>query len=441
MKEKNMAHFFIALLIIILVMILLLIIYLKNRIASMELADIGSSIADEYAKTINNSISRESYFDINSCMTEYLQTLNIQREVYYSKDQNGKYVLTVEEDEIKKNIYNMLSNNYIEKNNITIPNVYDYVKTVKEEILFVPLEATVVQDAEIKSFLIHGLIEDIDFKVIDEIFAVVNIDIANNLFSVEPIVGNYNSIAEIKVEQKEKEIKDNANNNFTRYSVSYETTVKDYINLFKRLTFGNPEIMYNLLDEEYRDAKFGSLEEFKKYINTNQKKINSIRIERYKVTETDDYTQYLCVDQNDNYYIFRESGVLNYKVILDSYTIDLPEFVEKYENSADNLKVALNIERLIDATKDGDYRYVYNKLDNNFKQTNFSTQENFEKYIKEKFDPTEDIVKYDNYEKVAGVHVYDIEVTDQSENKTIKAQVVMQLKEGTDFVFSFSANN
>ena len=441
MNKKNISHFFISLLIILLVIIILLIICLKNKMTNEVQNNMGSSIAQEYAKTKNNSISQNSYFDINSCVTEYLQILNTKRSIYYQRNENGEFVIAVEENEIKKNIYNVLSKNYIEKNNITIENVYEYVKTLEEQAIFVPLEASVVQDEEIKSFLVHGLVEKLNYNVIDEIFLVVNIDIANKLFSIEPIYGNYNNIAEIKIDQKEKEIKNNTINTFKMYSINYETTVKDCINLYKRLAFGKPEIMYNLLDEEYRNAKFGSVDEFKKFVEANRKKINSIRIERYKVTNTDDYTQYLCVDKDDNYYIFRKKGVLDYTVILDSYTVDLPEFLEKYKTSADNLKVALNLERIRSALKDGDYSYVYNKLDNNFKLSNFKTVNDFEKYIKERFAPLEDIIKYDNYKIAAGLHVYDIEVTDKSENKIIKAQAVMQLKEGTDFVMSFSTNN
>lgn len=441
MSRKKMITLFIVLLAIILVALVFLISFLKNRITNVEQLEEGSSILDEYGKAENDSISRTSYFDITTCVTEYLDMLNTQKSIYYQRDETGKFVLAVEENEIKEDIYSLLSQSYISKNNITIENLYNYVEPLEESVLFVPLEASVIQDADIARFLVHGLVETLELNVIDEIFVIVNIDVANTLFSIEPIEGDYNSISEIEVEQTDEKIEANDNNEFIRYSVSYETTAKDYINLYKRLALGSPEIMYNLLDEDYREARFESVEEFEKYINENRENIFGIRVETYQATEKDGYTQYVCIDQYDNYYIFREIGILNYSVILDTYTIDLPEFIERYDSSANNIKVALNIEKLIEATKMGDYQYVYNKLNESFKANNFDTLEKFENYISERFDATEDIVEYVKYEEVAGVYTYNIEVTDTSENETIDAKIIMDLKDERDFVFSFSVEN
>ena len=441
MSRKKMITLFIVLLAIILVALVFLISFLKNRITNVEQLEEGSSILDEYGKAENDSISRTSYFDITTCVTEYLDMLNTQKSIYYQRDETGKFVLAVEENEIKEDIYSLLSQSYISKNNITIENLYNYVEPLEESVLFVPLEASVIQDADIARFLVHGLVETLELNVIDEIFVIVNIDVANTLFSIEPIEGDYNSISEIEVERTDEKIEANDNNEFIRYSVSYETTAKDYINLYKRLALGSPETMYNLLDEDYREARFGSVEEFEKYINENRENIFGIRVETYQATEKDGYTQYVCIDQYDNYYIFREIGILNYSVILDTYTIDLPEFIERYDSSANNIKVALNIEKLIEATKMGDYQYVYNKLNESFKANNFDTLEKLESYISERFDATEDEVEYVKYEEVAGVYTYNIEITDTSENEKIDAKIIMDLKDERDFAFSFSVEN
>ena len=68
-----------------------------------------------------------------------------------------------------------------------------------------------------------------------------------------------------------------------------------------------------------------------------------------------------------------EEEVGKYSVVLDTYTIDLPEFIEKYNSANEKTKVGLNIQKVFDAINNEDYEYVYNKLDNTFKQTNFKT--------------------------------------------------------------------
>mgnify|MGYP000081844256 CR=1 FL=1 len=46
------------------------------------------------------------------------------------------------------------------------------------------------------------------------------------------------------------------------------------------------------------------------------------------------------------------------------------EFIEKYNSANEKTKVGLNIQKVFDAINNEDYEYVYNKLDNTFKQTN-----------------------------------------------------------------------
>ena len=54
-----------------------------------------------------------------------------------------------------------------------------------------------------------------------------------------------------------------------------------------------------------------------------------------------------------------ESNITNYEVVLDTYTIDLPEFLEKYNKNSDEIKCGMNIQKLFDAINDEDYSYVY----------------------------------------------------------------------------------
>ena len=62
-------------------------------------------------------------------------------------------------------------------------------------------------------------------------------------------------------------------------------------------------------------------------------KYKPLELKSYKIDKNNDYTQYVLIDNLENYYIFRETSVMDYTVILDTYTIDLPEFLEKYENA------------------------------------------------------------------------------------------------------------
>ena len=404
----------------------------------------GEDVLGEYGKTTSGEgIDYQSYFDIKACMQKYVDNINIKNSKYYLYDRTNNKLIVTDENEIKQNIYNLLSDKYITEKNITMENLYDNVETLQEEAMYLPIEAGLIQDGGIKSFITYGLVQSTkDYSVICKLFSVININISEGKFSIEPLYGEYESISEILIKNTEETITVNEENKFTMTNITPENYPTEYINIYKGLALGDPEKLYSLLDEEYKKARFENFGEFKEYIEKNKTKIQGTRLDKYKVDVNENKVRYICIDQYENYYIINQKEILqDYTIMLDKYTIDLPEFIEKYDSSANNIKVALNIEKLIEATKIRDYKYIYNKLNESFKANNFNTLEKFEKYITEKFDAIEDTVKYVKYEEVTGVHVYNIEVIDASGNKTINAKVVMDLKDERDFVFSFSAES
>lgn len=197
--------------------------------------------------------------------------------------------------------------------------------------------------------------------------------------------------------------------------------------------------MYELLDKDYKQAKFGNLEKFKQYIETNKTEIIGINPQQYQVTDGENnIKQYVIIDQNGRYYIVREKGVLDYSILLDTYTIDLPEFTEKYNNSTDEQKVLLNIQKFFEAINGQDYQFAYSKLDQTFKNTNFRTLAEFETYMKKNFF-SKNKLAVRKAEKQGNLYLYDITISDGTgkDTATKKKNFVMQLKEGTDFVMSF----
>lgn len=437
---KNILIFFIILFIVILALII--VIHYNNKNHNF-IEEVGEDVVESYGKNQSGGIDHESYFDVIECMNKYLNTINTNSLQYGTYNKYEEYVHTSEDKEIKQKIFNLLSKKYTEEKNITVENIYAYIKTMQKQSIFRPIEIALIQDGDIKSFLTYGLIESVeDYSVIDRVFVIVNINPTKYLFSIEPINEKYSTISEIKIQHFENAIIDNGDNNFSKPIKNAKDFPVEYIKIYKELALGAPEKLYDLLDKEYRDSKFGSLEKFKKYIEKNKTEISTAILDKYVVNVEDTKVRYICVDQYKNYYVINQNEILqDYTIMLDIYTKDIPETIEKYDTSEDDRKVVINIEKLINASKEGDYKYVYSKLDDRFKSTNFATQEDLEKYIKEKFNAKEDTIKYVKYEEITGVHVYHIEVTDKSENKTIKAKVVMDLKDNREFVFSFREEN
>ena len=196
---------------------------------------------------------------------------------------------------------------------------------------------------------------------------------------------------------------------------------------------------YECLDTEYKNKRFKDLNDFKEFAENRKKQLRKSYVYEYSTKDCDGYTQYIIKDQYDNYFIFKETNVLEYSILLDSYTVDIPQFTEKYDSTNEKGKCILNIEKIKQALNSGDYKYVYGKLADSFKNNNYKTQEEFENYMKQAIYSNINI-EYGDFSNEGSTYIYDIKITDanNAENQIINMQIIMQLKEDRDFVMSFS---
>ena len=271
----------------------------------------------------------------------------------------------------------------------------------------------------------------------------IQIDLENGRFSVflqDYIVTKYpNWSVENKLTiESLNGIEKNRNNSYVYEEISDKTYALELFDRYKEEALYNPELAYESLDAEYKSLKFETLEKFNNYVEKTLKTNTDAKIEKYLLTEKDGYTQYVCIDNYGYYYIFRLVGLMDYSIILDAYTVDLPEFLEKYNSASSVDRVGYNIQKCLEAINNKDYAYVYDKLDFQFKAVNYPTLENFEKDIKAKLFDRNVVKKVSSYSEGSTyafkLTIADAEGTEKEQDMTI----IMQLKEGTDFVMSLS---
>lgn len=226
-------------------------------------------------------------------------------------------------------------------------------------------------------------------------------------------------------------------NEFSIINISTNELVQMYFNNFKNIVVQEIEKSYNLLDTEYREKKFGNIEEYKKYVENNKEIIFGSILASYQVQKNGENTRYICIDTNGNYYIFNETAIMDYTVILDTYTIDLPQFTEKYASATEQQKVALNIEKFIQAINDKSYYYAYNCLADSYKNNYFRTQEEFENYVKENF-YSNSTVGYNQFSIEGEVYTYSVVLTNKETGEQMNKTFIVKLEEGTDFALSFN---
>ncbi len=443
-KNKKIIICIIAILIFVIIMILCALFYIKginkkntnntqsinqNEYIDGELE--GKEVEIESNRTLSKSIIKNDYYTLIECTKIYQEAIN------NLIDNNNQ--------ENQQKLFNLLDDEYIQQENVNNSNLknifsnYTKFEMYIDEILKTQLSNTV------SAYYINGKIRNITDSQINKYNIILKIDFGNNTFSVYPyeyIKNNQmqqlseNSVINIAIV---KEITDKVDNKYKDQTNKYKTITIPYFEKMKTDLLYDQEYIYNLLDDEYKEKKFGNIDGFKNYIELNKETFLNMEIQKYARYYYDGYTQYVALDNFGNYYIFNETSTMNYKILLDTYTINQPEFIEKYDSASDVEKAGYNIDKFITAINTKDYNYAYNHLAQSFKQNNFTTLESFINYVQNNF------YSKNNYEikngtKEGDYYVYTVNITDaeQDTSKLVQKNFIVNIKDNREFELSFN---
>ena len=398
----------------------------------------------EYDEKGYPEITRLEYETINRVIDIYLQKLNFQSVSYFGFDNNER-VSIYTDDEKKQNIIEVLSNEFVENNNITLDNINNYVDIVGQELYFAPIKIKNVtnelqsQNINIKRYVANGIMLTTDYEHAKEITLIVNINYDNKVFSLEPVKNE--QYDEIKSLQIMDSLEKNDNNVFTYGRGGTENIVRDYINNYKKISLTKPEVIYNFMSEEYREKRFKTLDNFKKYVENNKEEIKNIDFSQYLARGEDGIIEYVGKDQYGNLYIFRENAILDYTIELDDYTLDYKDedYLEEYNSSTEQYKVANNINKWVKMINNRDYQSAYEVLDKTFRENEFGDIETFESYMREAF-PYHYNLEFDEFAEEGKVYTQKIILTNveaEGEDR-IEKTIIMSLKDDVEFVMSFN---
>ena len=200
-----------------------------------------------------------------------------------------------------------------------------------------------------------------------------------------------------------------------------------------------PEDAYETLEKNYRERRYDSIEEYKKYIDDNRNEIATSVLSKYKVSEENGKKVYICLDQNNQYYFFTESSVMQYTVREGKYNIDPEGFEEEYNNSLDETKAVRDVNRFIAMINNKEYNVIYeNYLNKEFKNKYFSDYQSFEEFMKNKFFDYNYLGKT-SVENQANYYIVNINYKEglSSAAEEKNTNIILKLNENTNFEFSF----
>lgn len=431
-KKKKSIIFFICILLIILIIIFGILLNLKktnNNNDDIEVSDLNKELEGKeglntYDFKINSNIYKYNYYTIKYCVEIYQNAIN----------------------ELNKNkLFNMLAQEYLNEEKITLENITEKYKNYKKSDIYINEILTTKMSDNISAYIVNAKLIEKNTANVNEDELLIEIDSKNNTFCIYPyeylLEKGYSKLKDgdiLKI-QSINEIEKNEYNVFEDQSNRYKTIAVPYFEKLKIDLIYDSEYAYNQLDNDYKINKFNnSFEEFEKYINNNKNKILNMQIKKYARYYYDGYIQYIVVDNNGDYYIFNETSTLNYKIILDAYTIDQPDFIERYDTATDEKKAGYDINKFIQAINNKDYKYAYNCLADSFKQNKFQTQSNFEEYIKKNFYENS-ILKSATASKQGSYYTCSIVLENKdSEGQMMQKTFTVNLKDDRKFELSFT---
>lgn len=441
--------------IILVIALVFLVMTLKKKEKETIPQEVGKDTTYEAVNEYRQNSSTFDYFRVNKIIDIYynfIKDLNGKSDDFMVLETEGEYEISDDEinkyenqqkEQTKKALLGMLAEEYIDEYKVTIENIeekvnkYNCTDYIIDDMFYSEI------NENINAYFIKG--EQISTNKKEQFLFMILVDLKNDTFSI--YLDDYIKAHELdKIENGEKvdiyitEISDRKYNKSSYEVKEISQIVQEYFKKYKKMLQYDTEKLFNQLNKEYRDKKFEAFQNFNKYISENRNNLQKGNIVKYSKEISNNKTQYICIDQNGRYYIFQEESPMKFTIILDTYTIDLPEFTSEYAKASNDKKVLMNVQRVFDAINDGDYKYAYSKLDTTFKNNNFRTLESFTTYMQQNFFNKNKVIS-GKTEKQNDIYISTITINNENDaTKKVDKSFVMQLKEGTDFVMSFNVN-
>lgn len=402
---------------------------------------------DNFEKKIELVKNRNDFYIVKNILERFY--LN-----YYSLYDEGEFKFESEEDikanmnylkkENIKTVHEMLDDEFLNYYNITEDNLINKIKKISKVKVQITDMYFVQNDSNTYAYFVRGKLLDKSEMKAEGFYNIIKVDMLNQTFSI--LLDDYanEKYKDIKIDEKvdiniPEKIEKNNNNSFKYKNISDEEYIIDLFENFKDNLIYNKEEAFNSLNKEYASKRFENALNFEKFVKVNFKELFVLKVEKYQKNIKKDYKEYVCMDQNNNLYIFNETSPMNCEVFMDEYTVNDIKFTEKYDSSKKEIKVKLNVDKWIKMLNNRDYRNAYKVLNKTFRENKFENEDRFEEVMRKAL-PLHYKAMYEEFNDENGTYVQKIVLKDieGKSDKEIKLSIIMELKDNYEFEMSFS---
>ncbi len=392
------------LMIIVIIGIIILVSLLLANVNKSKVYDDVEEILYEDVEQITN---RTTFFRIHNCINQYINAIKLQdQKAYMAMNKDTK----VEKEYSASTYFYSKEMHSIDK----VTNITAFVK----------------------GYLRDNVIEE-------EKYYIVNLDYNNNTFYIEDSTKEeYMEATSNRLKQIHKNeitVQNNQYNMIPAQKITDFSILKLYFDDYKFKAINRPEEAFALLEMEYRKMKFNNdVNQFVNYVKSNLESIQDANIVKHGITKEGSVTKYTFVDQYDHYYELRETGIYEYTMVLDNYTVASDEQKQEYERLPEEQKAVSNMDKVMKLINEKDYSTVYGYLNIEFKNTNFPTIETFTTYMQANFFEN-NIVGKIGTRKEGNIYLLKVPYKESLSSVAEEGEktFMMKLGEGTNFEISF----
>lgn len=207
----------------------------------------------------------------------------------------------------------MLDDEYIEENNITTSNLYNYINHNYANVSYVSKEIHYNPNSDVTYYFIGGYAMSYSVAssvIIPDVHFLVIVDESTNRYVLRPIesdnLEDYIENYDVKVREL------TSGNAFVTRTISEEEKITTYLSEFINLLVSEPEEAYELLTDN-KKAEYGSFANFESQVPNIFEDLSSV-IFSYASSEEDDRTVYSIKDNHQNSITIYEYGIMNYQI-------------------------------------------------------------------------------------------------------------------------------
>ncbi len=395
-------------------------------------------IIEDNEITFEEEAEKKTVSPINNYTEAYIVNECMQRYIY--KLSSGEKAV------------DMLDAEFVKQNNITAENVFDKIEKME---LFNDFYIKKIYkrkyDNNVKQYYISGRIistmgsaGEPSEKERKLLYFSVILDKGNEAFAVIPYTEGQAEWLEganipiLKYEAKNRIAKNN-NNAYEPAALPDERTEPEkYVWQFLYEKNNFIDESYELLNKEYREIKFDSIEEYKEYARNFNYSSSDLTI--FSQKQYDGFIQYVYTLTGNRKIVINRYHAMDFDVLLDTYTVDIEKLGGETYDLSKNEIAKQAIGQFIGNINEGNYEIIYNKfLNEEFKNNNFGSVDVFKKFIKD------NLYEYNSFnyygmEVKGGTYVCDVEVKNAQRvaSETKKMQVIIKPTTKNKFEMSFS---